>query len=43
MIAILEGRLFNGIKMLPMNNNGNFTRFMRIITSEVHIGRIGGY
>jgi hypothetical protein len=35
MIAILEGRFFSGIKMPPINNNGNFTRFMRIITSDV--------
>jgi hypothetical protein len=32
---MLKGRLFSGIKMPPMNNKGNFTRFIRIIISEV--------
>jgi hypothetical protein len=32
---MLEGRLLSGIKTPPMNNKGNFIRFIRTIISEV--------
>jgi hypothetical protein len=32
---MLKCKLFSGIKIPPINNNGNFTRFIRIIISEV--------
>ena len=34
-IAIPEGRVLSGIKTPPMNNKGNFIRFISTIISEV--------
>ena len=35
MNAMLEGMLFRGMKIPPINNRGNLIKFMRTIISEV--------
>ena len=35
MNAMLEGRLFSGMKIPPINNSGNLIKFMRTMISEV--------